>query len=161
MGKELKTRKYVRNPKGEFVPEKRTQWWMLYPTVAYLAFMASMSPSEAAMVSFNEVVPVAQAAEEAPIPVVMQRVADCESGGGKPGKAHQFNKDGSVVMNVNKTAAIDAGYFQINLSPEHVREATRLGFDLFTEEGNKAYALYLFDREGTSPWLSSASCWRR
>jgi peptidoglycan hydrolase-like protein with peptidoglycan-binding domain len=34
-----------------------------------------------------------------------------------------------------------------------------MGYDINTLAGNIAYARYLYDTEGTGPWLASASCW--
>jgi hypothetical protein len=47
---------------------------------------------------------------------------------------------------------------QIN---EHYHSATaaKLGLDLYTIQGNVAYARYLYDKQGTAPWSSSQPCW--
>lgn len=162
-GKLISRKKYVRNDKGEFTPlAPRFRRLKLIFVAIMLYAIPSIAFTYSDPISYTggPLVPIAKAAPE-PLPAIMERIADCESGGGKPGGAHQFNKDGSVVMNPNKGAALDAGYMQINLSPEHVRESTRLGMDVFTEKGNKAYGMVLFNREGTAPWNSSINCWAR
>jgi hypothetical protein len=50
------------------------------------------------------------------------------------------------------------GLFQIN-APVHKNFAASIGMDIYTVDGNMAYAQYLHRREGTDPWLSSFSCW--
>lgn len=92
-------------------------------------------------------------------PAVLQRIADCESGNGKPGTASQFNKYGAVVLNANTNKTVDLGKFQINSI--HEAEAQKLGFDLFTEEGNVGYAKYLYENKGTGDWASSQNCWKK
>ena len=79
------------------------------------------------------------------------RIAQCESGG------HQFDSHGKVIINKKgKTNAV--GRFQFKLG-WHLEAARQLGFNLFTEQGNTAYALYLYKREGHTPWLASRNCW--
>lgn len=86
------------------------------------------------------------------IPMLV-KICKAESGGG-----HQFNKDGSVVR--GKVNPSDIGYCQIN---EYINndEARKLGYDIFTEEGNKDYAIYLFTHRGTEPWNSSKPIWSK
>ncbi len=43
----------------------------------------------------------------------------------------------------------------------HLDKALELGYDIYTIEGNLAYGKYLYYKEGTAPWVSSASCWKR
>jgi len=52
----------------------------------------------------------------------------------------------------------DIGRFQIN-EYYHAEEAKRLGFDIYTEEGNAAYALRLYNLNGTRDWNPSKPCW--
>ncbi len=91
-------------------------------------------------------------AVDAPI-AILDRIAQCES------KGHQLNPNGQVLLNVNTNGTVDIGKYQINSI--HEAEATKLGFDLFTESGNTAYAKYLFLNRGSGDWSSSAACWRR
>jgi len=82
----------------------------------------------------------------------LEKIAWCESGG------KQFHADGSVVK--GRIDSDDTGKFQINLR-YHGKAAERMGIDLFTLEGNTAYALYLFNSQGTQPWMASAPCWNK
>ena len=83
------------------------------------------------------------------IPVMID-VAYCES------KFNQHGKDGNVLRGVVRD---DMRVMQIN-DYYHCETAEKLGIDLHTLEGNLAYARYLYNREGTRPWNSSAHCWR-
>lgn len=53
----------------------------------------------------------------------------------------------------------DYGLFQINKS--HFKEAESMGYDIMTPEGNTAYAIYLYNQLGTSPWNASKKCWSK
>lgn len=92
---------------------------------------------------------------------VLDRIADCESGSGKPGSGHQFTTSGDVVTNSNQNGTVDVGKYQINLNAAHVREMAKLGFNPLTEEGNEAYAHFLYANRGTTDWSSSQRCWSR
>lgn len=80
----------------------------------------------------------------------MVEVARCESG------FRQFRADGSVLMGGAGGGMI--GVFQINRI--HLPQARALGMDVMTLQGNVAYARYLYESSGSTPWLSSAYCWR-
>ena len=41
----------------------------------------------------------------------------------------------------------------------HGEKAENLGLDLMVIGDNMAYARYLYEKEGTKPWKSSATCW--
>ncbi len=90
---------------------------------------------------------------------IMDRIADCESGDGKPGTAHQFNADGSVVKHKNTDGSTDYGKYQIN--SVHLAEAMQMEFNVFKEEGNTGYAKWLYANRGTGDWSSSQKCWSR
>ena len=82
---------------------------------------------------------------------VMKAVADCESTDthiGSHGRVYRGEKNRH-----------DVGAFQIN-EDYHAVEAARLGYDIYSLEGNVAYARRLYKAEGTKPWNSSAPCWR-
>ena len=77
---------------------------------------------------------------------LLQKICKAESGN------RQFNKDGSILRGVvNKS---DLGYCQIN---EVINNdlARKLGYDIFTEQGNKDFAVYLYLTRGSSPWNAS------
>lgn len=80
-------------------------------------------------------------------PVILIHIAQCES------HLRQYDDSGAVLTN----ATHDYGYFQINKL--HIAEAKKLGFDIMTPEGNIGFALYLYHKEGTTPWNASKYCW--
>lgn len=82
---------------------------------------------------------------------VMANIATCES------KFTQLNADGGALH--GGLGGKMVGIFQI-YSDIHADYAAGLGMDIYTTEGNLAYARYLYEREGTRPWNSSAGCWR-
>lgn len=53
----------------------------------------------------------------------------------------------------------DFGLFQINKA--HIKEAKNMGLDIMTEAGNTAFAIYLYQQNGTRDWNSSKSCWQK
>lgn len=85
----------------------------------------------------------------APYPILL-RIAACESG------RRQFDANGEVLA--GRVNPADRGYMQIN-AHYHAEMATRLGFDIETLEGNVRYGVWLYEREGTSPWFWSRACW--
>ncbi len=89
---------------------------------------------------------------------VLDRIADCESGNGKAGSATQL-KNGQVLISLNTNGTYDQGKYQINSI--HNKEASAMGFNLATEEGNTAYAKYLYANKGTGDWSSSSHCWNK
>lgn len=76
----------------------------------------------------------------------MVYIASCES------RYRQFNADGSVLL--GEQNPLDTGIFQIN-KKYHLEAAIAMGYDINTVEGNIMYAKYLYDTQGTKPWLWS------
>lgn len=84
------------------------------------------------------------------LPLIFGRIAQCES------RDRQFDEDGKLLRgDINP---YDIGRYQIN-TLHWSDEAKKLGFDLTTEDGNEAMALYLYRKFGTKPWRSSQKCW--
>ncbi|MES3031241.1 MAG: hypothetical protein V4697_02405 [Patescibacteria group bacterium] len=81
---------------------------------------------------------------------ILVEVAWCES------TFTQYDKEGNVIRGRVNNA--DVGVMQIN-EKYHLEAAERLGLDIHTVEGNVAYAKYLYDTYGTSPWNASKPCW--
>jgi hypothetical protein len=81
---------------------------------------------------------------------IMINIARCES------HFRQLDKDGSIHRGVVNSA--DVGVMQIN-EYYHLDEATANNYNIYTLEGNTAYARKLYEREGTQPWSSSKACW--
>jgi len=81
---------------------------------------------------------------------IMASIAWCES------RMRHLEKDGTVYRGrINKS---DVGVMQIN-TYYHEATATDMGIDLYSLEGNLAYAKYLYEKQGTVPWNSSKACW--
>lgn len=81
----------------------------------------------------------------------MREIARCES------SMRQFNKDGTVLRgHVNPK---DVGMFQIN-EYYHLKDSQRLGYNIYTLEGNIGYAKHLVETQGYRPWSASQACWQ-
>ncbi len=83
-------------------------------------------------------------------PKVPLAIAFCES-------THmQFHENGTVVR--GKENSKDVGVFQIN-EHYHLEDSKKLGFDIYTTEGNIDYAMHLLESQGKKPWVWSKPCW--
>lgn len=127
--------------------------WAVYSGVAYdqfenghtlVAYGATISTST----------PPAPIEMEAP---VLQRIADCESGNGKPGSGTHF-KNGQVILRANTDSTVDIGKYQVNLT-YWGKKASELGYDLTKEADNYAMAKWIYENKGTSDWSASQKCW--
>jgi len=83
------------------------------------------------------------------IPVLVD-IAQCES------RFRHTGKSGSIIR--GEINPYDIGVMQIN-EWYHGKTAKKLGYDLYSIEGNMAYARYLYEKEGSRPWNSSSHCW--
>lgn len=83
---------------------------------------------------------------------ILSKIAFCES------TFRQFNEQGDVLR--GKVNSRDVGVMQIN-EFYHLERAQELGLDIYTLEGNMAYAKDLYERKGVSPWVHSSDCWNR
>ena len=81
---------------------------------------------------------------------ILAEIAGCES------QYRQFRKDGGVIRGIANSD--DVGLMQINEQYQAAR-AKKLGFDIYTVDGNMAYAKWLYEKEGVKPWMSSSKCW--
>jgi hypothetical protein len=88
--------------------------------------------------------------EYAETPILIE-VARCES------HFKQYNLDGTVVR--GKVDRADIGVMQIN-ERYHGEKADDLGIDIYTVQGNVAFAKYLYGKYGSQPWSASAPCWK-
>lgn len=79
------------------------------------------------------------------IPLLV-KICKAESGN------RQFNSKGDVLR--GRANPSDIGFCQIN---EYINNdyARKLGYDIYTEEGNKAFAVVLFLERGAQPWSAS------
>ena len=81
-------------------------------------------------------------------PDAMVAIARCES------TLRQFEPDG--VTPLAGRMSPDVGLFQINIV--HWQTAQKLGIDIYSEEGNIAYARRLFKANGFRDWYPSNHC---
>lgn len=97
------------------------------------------------------------------LPSILLDIAWCESrdNQNKVGYNYRFREitleDGSTTTEKYLWSK-DIGRFQIN-DYYHAEEARRLGFDIYTEEGNTLYAIRLYNTNGTRDWNPSKPCW--
>ena len=81
---------------------------------------------------------------------ILVDIARCES------TFRQFDPTGNILRGVVNKG--DVGVMQIN-EKYHADEAVRLGYNIYTVEGNVAFGRYLYNKYGSDPWSSSAPCW--
>lgn len=81
---------------------------------------------------------------------ILVEIARCES------RFRQYDTNGTVIR--GKVDPRDIGVMQIN---EYYNgdTAKKLGFDIYSIDGNLEFAAYLYAKRGTSPWQASAKCW--
>ena len=81
---------------------------------------------------------------------ILKKIASCES------QYRQFDETGAVLR--GKVNSQDIGVMQIN-EKYHLKEAQKLGLDIYTLEGNLDYAKHLYEKQGVKPWVHSSTCW--
>ncbi|HEY9583577.1 MAG TPA: hypothetical protein VJI66_01270 [Candidatus Paceibacterota bacterium] len=81
---------------------------------------------------------------------ILIEIARCES------QLTHFREDGRVLK--GNVDSADTGVMQIN-ARYHLENAKKLELDIYTVEGNVAYAKYLYGKYGTKPWKASSPCW--
>jgi hypothetical protein len=118
-----------------------------------LALSGSSAPAPAPLAIMPPVQTVEQYVREyfSDTPIMIE-VARCES------RFKQFDNDGSIHRGVVNN--LDLGVMQVN-EYYHGKTAIKLGLNLYTIQGNVAYAKYLYEKEGTQPWSSSSPCWNK
>jgi hypothetical protein len=99
---------------------------------------------------------VTSTAHTAVLREALKPVCACESAGNPYKTPQQFLPDGSVVRGI--VNPLDIGQCQINL---HYwgEEAEKLGYDVFTSDGNIRMANHIYDKLGLQPWEASKACW--
>lgn len=119
--------------------------------IANFREVSNLEPQKAPEKSISERIEV-QAKEVGVDPVLAHKIAFCES------TLRQFNEDGSVLHGVHNPS--DVGVFQIN-EKFHLAKSRELGYDIYTIDGNIAYAMYLLKKEGSRHWYWSKPCWSK
>lgn len=84
------------------------------------------------------------------LPPVLAKICKAESG------CNHFDKNGQTLINKSR----DVGAYQINV---HIwgKKATELGYDLYDEKDNEAFAIWLFENYGSEPWHLSKAKWSK
>jgi len=129
---------------------------MSFATGLALALSAALTPNMGAAAAVQPM-PAAQTVQEyvqsyfADTPVMI-KIASCES------QFRQFDKDGTVLQNPKSSAV---GVFQIMASIHKELADKALGLDIYTLQGNVAYAKALYADKGTQPWNASKACWSK
>lgn len=101
----------------------------------------------------NTVLVIKEEKPKPSLPPIFKEIARCESGNELYPNGRQYKEDGTVFMSTTG----DYGRYQINQI--HLPETRKLGIDITTDEGNTAFALLLYQRNGTRDWYKSRHCW--
>lgn len=83
---------------------------------------------------------------------ILARIAGCES------HYRQLNSKGNILRGEKNN--YDLGVMQIN-ELYHGEDAQEMGLDIYTLDGNVAFARHLYERFGAKPWMSSSACWAK
>jgi len=83
------------------------------------------------------------------IPIMIE-IARCES------TFRHLDSSGDVHRGRVNNA--DVGVMQIN-EYYHLETAEKENYNIYSIEGNTAYARRLYEKQGTQPWSSSKPCW--
>ena len=81
---------------------------------------------------------------------ILAEVARCES------HFTQTGRNGEIMRGARNPS--DVGVMQIN-EQFHLKESRKLNMDIYTLDGNLAYARYLYGKQGARPWMASSGCW--
>ncbi len=83
---------------------------------------------------------------------LLAEISKCES------TFRQFDSNGNVIK--GKVNDDDIGAMQINIF-YHGETAKKLGYDVYTIDGNLGYAKWLYGKYGDAPWVHSSPCWSK
>jgi hypothetical protein len=81
---------------------------------------------------------------------ILVDIARCES------TFRQFKENGDVIR--GRVNSKDVGIMQIN-EKYHLERSKKLGYDIYTVEGNLGYAKRIYEDQGAAPWSASQKCW--
>jgi len=81
---------------------------------------------------------------------ILADIAWCES------SMRHTRKDGTILR--GEVDSDDIGVMQIN-TRYHLIDSEELGLDIYSLNGNLAYAKYLYEKQGVKPWKASSPCW--
>ena len=150
---------YNRNKIGRFAKISKIKNWICKITKRAIIGMFLLQLCGWSLYLGSQLIPVTVMAEkEVTKPIRMEdipmlvKICKAESG------LRQFNAKGDVLR--GKVNRSDIGICQINEVINN-DEARRLGYDIYTEQGNKDYAVWLYMHRGSEPWNSSKSIWNK
>lgn len=150
---------YNRNKIGRFAKISKIKNWICKITKRAIIGMFVLQLCGWSLYLGSQLIPVTVMAEkEVTKPIRMEdipmlvKICKAESG------LRQFNSKGDVLR--GKVNRSDIGICQINEVINN-DEARRLGYDIYTEQGNKDYAVWLYMHRGSEPWNSSKSIWNK
>jgi hypothetical protein len=83
---------------------------------------------------------------------ILAGIASCES------HNRQYDSNGNVLR--GEKNHYDVGVMQIN-ELYHADDAKALGINIYTIDGNVAFAKVLYNKYGAKPWMSSSGCWAK
>jgi hypothetical protein len=109
-------------------------------TMAFLPKAAEAEPEERTVQVIDE-----------SVPEVLHRIAECESG------SQHFDAKGNVLR--GKKDRNDIGRYQISIT-YYGAKAMEMGYNLFDEKENEAFAIWIFENEGSDPWVKTKKCWK-
>lgn len=107
----------------------------------------------------SNVVSVAKADESHLVAFVapqLKAICSCESVGRWNAEPKHWDSKGNVLK--GKLTPDDKGQCQIN-EYYHGETAKKMGIDIYSFNGNRQYANYLYETQGTQPWSASSKCW--
>lgn len=152
--------------------------WTLYilRLAAILLAVLALMAVAAAYVHFEDTRPVSASFERSfslaslalptQFPVILSKICKAESHSSqtctaalvKVGMCYSY-EIGSPLISPNPNDTYDIGYCQINSI--HLADARARGYDVINkEDDNKAYAMFLFNTQGTEPWNASKTNWK-
>ena len=83
---------------------------------------------------------------------VLLSIAFCES------TYTQYDENDNILR--GKVNSDDVGVFQVN-EYYHLDTSKKMGYDIYTVEGNLNYAGYLYKKYGLQPWSASYPCLKK
>lgn len=83
---------------------------------------------------------------------LLKKIAQAESGW------RHYDSNGNVLL--GKINSNDIGLFQIN-KKFHLEKAKEMGLDIYQPLDNIKFAIYLYKKEGTTPWNWSKKIWSK
>lgn len=128
------------------------------------AYAVTVEAEKEIPTSTPEKSPVAKKADTSNVPQVLLDISWCESRDDQAKRGYNYryrnvtHEDGTVTKE-RYLWSTDIGRWQIN-DYYHLERAKKLGLDLYTEKDNLAYAILLYNENGTQDWNPSRECWR-